>query len=84
MSFCCGRTFWLVSLLKRKVVITMRGKPSNANLQKGKEDIDRFIKGATTEELRARRDWSGVQVELAEYAIRGINDELARRGESDV
>lgn len=62
----------------------MRGKPSNANLQKGKEDIDRFIKGATTEELRARRDWSGVQVELAEYAIRGINDELARRGESDV
>lgn len=62
----------------------MRGKPSNADLQKGKEDIDRFIKGATTKELGARRDWSGVQIELAEYAIRRINDELAKRGESDV
>ena len=51
---------------------------------KGQELIDRFIKGATTEELRARRDWSGVQIELAEYAIRGINDELAKRCESDV
>lgn len=59
----------------------MRGKPSNADLQKGKEDIDRFIKGATTKELGARRDWSGVQIELAEYAIRRINDELAKRGE---
>lgn len=62
----------------------MRGKPSNADLQKGREDIDRFIEEATTEELRARRDWSGVQIELAEYAIRGINDKLAKRGESDV
>ena len=62
----------------------MRSKLSNADLQKGKEDIDRFIEGATIEELRARRDWSGVQIELAEYAIRGINDELAKRCESDV
>lgn len=62
----------------------MRGKPSNADLQKGKEDIERFIEGATIKELRARRDWSGVQIELDEYAIRRINDELAKRCESDV
>ena len=37
-----------------------------------------------SKELRARRDWSGVQIELAEYAIRGINDELAKRGVIDV
>lgn len=58
----------------------MRGKPSNADLQKGREDIDRFIEGATTDELRASRARHGVCIELAEYAIRRINDELDKRG----
>lgn len=58
----------------------MRGEPSNDDLQKGKAKIDCLIEEATTEELIASRARHGVCIELAEYAIRRINDELAKRG----
>lgn len=61
----------------------MRGKPSDADLQKGKDEIDRFVNSATPEELRTRHDWGSLQFELAEYAIRRCNDRLAEYGEDD-
>lgn len=49
------------------------------DLEKSKAEIDAFVQRATDDQLRARRDWGGYQIELGEYAIRRINDELCRR-----
>lgn len=49
-------------------------------LNKSMAEIDAFVKRASDDQLRAKRDWGSYQIELGEYAIRCINDELERRG----